>query len=157
MLHISEIIQGLSIWNRLISLGLMSSRFIWVRLQRLSVNESRMWQNQMQWAILLRTLCVQETEPSQTERWVFLMNLVNLGKRVGIRGSYGAFYGASSSSVKPAALVLSHTVIWFGNCIVEVTLIEWKLLTQMMGMSPEPLVKLCLCSLPTLHTGMGCL
>ena len=53
--------------------------------------------------------------------------------------------------VKSVALVLAYTVIWFKTCIVAVSIIECKLLTQMIGMSQEPLVKSYLFSFPTVQ------
>lgn len=93
-----------------------------------------------------------ETEAKPKQEMNFLMNLVDPGNRAGIKGSRGAFYGVRQTCfVKPVALVLSHAVIWFKNCIVQVYVIGCKLLTQMTGMSQWPLVKSYLFSFPTLQ------
>lgn len=147
----SEIIQGLSICDGLISLGIMSSRFIWVRLQMPSVNKSRMWQNPRRWAILPHTLCTGDRNQAKP-RVRFPDESCQPGKASWNKGLIRGLLWCSSFLVKPAALVLSYSVIRFENCIVEVYLIEWKQLTQMMGMSQGPLVKSCLFP-PSTQTG----
>lgn len=75
----------------------MSSRFILTWPQMPNFTESLMWQNHPRWTILLNTLRVKETDAKPNREMNFLMNPVNPGNQVGIKGSYEAFYDVRSS------------------------------------------------------------